>query len=166
MGTDQATRVTLEPASAGEQELLDRMVQVYLAELSPLSGDQPDENGRFPYPYLPLYWTEEGRYPLLILSDGRVAGFALVRRLQDAGIPRCSIAEFYVMPDFRRSGVGRAAARAIFNRWPGRWHVAQMESNTAAQRFWRRVIAEYTSGCYEEAWDDDTGGPAQRFQTA
>jgi predicted acetyltransferase len=63
--------------------------------------------------------------------------------------------------------VGRAAAVALFNRFPGRWEVAQLEANTAAQAFWRRVIGDYTGGDYTERWvdDDEHRGPAQTFRS-
>ena len=71
------------------------------------------------YPYLPLYWTEAGRFPYLIREQGRTAGFALVRQLPDSGA--FEMAEFCVLPDFRARGLGAQAARALFaaHRAPG-----------------------------------------------
>lgn len=157
--------VTLRTAAPDKQPVLDRLLQTYLAELSPFSGDQPDAGGRYAYDYFPLYWREDGRYPLLIEQDGRLAGFVLVRRLAPEEGGGHSIAEFYVRDEFRGAGVGRAAAVATFDRWPGRWHVGQMDGHAAAQQFWRRVIGDYTQGRYDVTRDDHTGGPAQIFHT-
>jgi predicted acetyltransferase len=33
------------------------------------------------------------------------------------------MAEFFVLPKYRRGGVGTDAARAVFARFPGEWHV-------------------------------------------
>ena len=57
------------------------------------------------YPYLPLYWTEAGRFPYLIREQGRTAGFALVRQLPDSGA--FEMAEFCVLPGFRARGLAR-----------------------------------------------------------
>lgn len=66
-----------------------------------------------------------------------------------------SIAEFFILRRYRRSGVGAEAARQIFNALPpGKWVVAQTLTNTPAQRFWRAVIGAYTEGRFSERQDD------------
>ncbi len=50
-----------------------------------------------------------------------------------------------MMKKYRRSGLGRTAALAVFQQ-----QVGQMPDNLAAQRFWRAVIAEYTAGQFSE----------------
>ena len=62
-----------------------------------------------PYPYFDAYWSEPERLPFLLEEDGEAVGLCLVR-VRDGG---WSIAEFYVVPDRRRGGVGRAAVEAI-----------------------------------------------------
>src|SRR5690606_11754215 len=130
--------------------------------------------GRYGYGYLDRYWTEPGRYPFLIRVDRKLAGFVLVRRgtyfpeLQAASaeLPYM-VAEFFILRKYRRRGVGAYAAREVFDRFPGRWEVAEMPENTAAQAFWRRVIGEYTGGRYEEFLmeNDRWRWPVQVFQT-
>jgi predicted acetyltransferase len=47
-------------------------------------------------------------------------------------------------------------ARAIFDRFPGRWEVRVMAENLPAQAFWRATVSRYTGGRVEERmWDDD-----------
>jgi predicted acetyltransferase len=65
-----------------------------------------------PYPYLDAYWEEPERPPLLIEVSGDVVGVCLIRR-RDSG---WSIAEFSVVPQRRRAGVGRAAVSALAER--------------------------------------------------
>jgi predicted acetyltransferase len=62
-----------------------------------------------PYPYLDAYWEEPARLPLLIEFDGEVVGLCLIRRRDGAW----SVAEFSVLPDRRRGGVGRVAVDAL-----------------------------------------------------
>ena len=47
-------------------------------------------------------------------------------------------------------GVGRRAAVAAFDRFPGRWQVMQVPENTGAVLFWRRVIDTRAKGAFEE----------------
>ena len=76
------------------------------------------------------------------------------------------IAEFFVMRKYRRMGVGRTAAFAAFEQFPGHWEVSQIFQNLPAQHFWRKVIAEYTHGNYREVVLDNEvwQGPVQTFE--
>lgn len=92
--------MTLRDAQLGDRDRLQRLLADYLFEF----------DGRTePYPYLDAYWEERERLPLLIEVDGEVVGLCLIRR-RDGG---WSIAEFSVLPDQRRGGVGRAAVDAL-----------------------------------------------------
>ena len=51
-----------------------------------------------------------------------------------------NIAEFFVVRGARRKNVGLAAAHALFDAFPTRWEVRVRTSNTAALRFWARVV--------------------------
>ena len=77
------------------------------------------------------------------------------------------MAEFFVLRGERRRGIGRAAALALFERFGGRWEVAQLRDNGPARAFWRTVITEYTGGRYEErATDSPVPGVKQLFRAS
>jgi predicted acetyltransferase len=61
-----------------------------------------------------------------------------------------SIAEFFVLPAFRRKKVGERAAGILFARHKGVWHVAELRTNRQAIAFWRKVIGRFTSGRFKE----------------
>jgi predicted acetyltransferase len=65
------------------------------------------------------------------------------------------------MRRYRRSGVGSAAAQAVFHRLPGTWLVHQVPGNLPAQAFWRRVTARVAAGPVVEQVEDS--GVTQRF---
>lgn len=95
--------VGLRDAHLDDRDRLRRLLADYLFEF----------DGRTePYPYLDAYWEEPERLPLLVEADGEVVGLCLVRRRSDGW----SIAEFYVLPDRRGGGVGRAAVDALVAR--------------------------------------------------
>lgn len=154
--------VTLEPVAFGEKPVLRRLMQLYLHDMSEFTADDIGEHGEFDYRYLDHYWAPdagEERHPLFIRADGPIAGFALVRK--SAGDDEWQMAEFFVMRRFRRTGVGKRAATMVFQRFPGRWFVHELERNTPAQVFWPRVIDALTGGGFEQGTDDD--GAWQRF---
>jgi predicted acetyltransferase len=126
--------------SEAEKSQLWRELQDYLAELSRVSGKPLADE--FPYRHFDLYWQEPKRWPFWIRLQGRKAGFALVRRGQGGVF---DMAEFYVRPEHRRNGIGTASARALFLRFPGRWHVSELAENLPAIAFWRRVLDGFVS---------------------
>jgi predicted acetyltransferase len=46
--------------------------------------------------------------------------------------------------------VGRTAVNLILNRFAGRWEITEYLRNPDAVSFWRRVVAGYTRGIYQE----------------
>ena len=117
-------------AVAPDPSSIAAMMTLYLNELTPA--------GPSVYPQLALYWRDPDRMPYLIRVADRDVGFVLVRR--HPGTVFHELAEFYVVPAWRRHGIGRVAAQAVFDRYPGWWHLQILDDNTGAQAFWRRVI--------------------------
>ena len=159
--------ICLEPATAAERPVLENLFQLYAYDWSDLAPLDVGPDGRFANPSLDVYWQGGHHHPFLIRVDGRLAGFVLVagrsRLTGAAGV--FDMAEFFVMRKYRRQGVGFAAGAAAFDRFPGRWEIRQRDENAAASAFWRRVIARYTGGTYEERRCDDATwvGPVQTF---
>lgn len=132
--------IELAPAGPGDREVLYRLLQYSLYEESAYDGNEMGEDGLFAYPWFDAYFTEVGREAYLIRERGKLAGFAMVRRT----VSGYSVAEFLVLPPYRRRGVGRAAALACFRRHPGVWEVSPSRGSKAAFRFWQRTITGYT----------------------
>ena len=164
--------VTLEPAGPQQRETLANLFQLYTYDFTELwaglDRGELSEDGRFAdYPYLDSYWQEPAREPFLIRADGHLAGFVLINDHSHSGLPLdFAVAEFFVVRKHRRSGVGRAAARAAIRPRPGQWELAIARKNTAALPFWRAVVAELASGPVEVLDRDDElwNGPILRFR--
>lgn len=141
-------QTTIKPAVESDKALIDDMLQAYALDLLPYMDIPRSENGRFEYPELDTYWQEpEDRFPFLIEKDGQVAGFVLVNRCFNFIDPTAwSIEEFYIAREFRRTGVGKVAARQAFHRFPGRWEVDVIASNKPALAFWDVVIGQTAAG--------------------
>lgn len=142
--------ITVEAISIDQKSVLAQMLELYSYDFTEFSNDDLDEDGHYGYSYIDAYWSEEGRYPYFIRVDGKLAGFILVRscceysNLSDAH----NIAEFFIMRKYRHAGVGKTAAKYIFDCFPGAWEVSQWENNLPAQKFWDNTIKEYTHGQY------------------
>lgn len=157
--------IQITQALLNERVLIQHMMELYLYDFTEFDGADLDEQGLYGYEYLDRYWVEPERVPLIIRVDDKPAGFVLVLEHSFLGNQGKMIAEFFVMRKYRRSGVGRAAAFAVFDRFPGHWEVSEISHNTPAQQFWRKVIAQYTGGQYQEVvLDNETWqGPVQIF---
>lgn len=172
MGLNPMT-VTLHLGSVEDKPVFRNLIQLYKHDLSVYDTEHGalDRHGLFDYRYLDHYWTADGiragRAPFLILANDEIAGFILKNghSYTSNDDDTSNLAEFFVVRRWRRSGVGSAAAHAIFRMFPGPWEVAQLRENTPAQAFWRDVIAEFTGGQFtehnlrEDRWD----GPVQAF---
>jgi predicted acetyltransferase len=121
------------------------LLQPYLDELSHFPDekvDYRDENGIYQYPYLDAYWRESERHPYLLLSDRKIAGFAFVRREGN----HWEMAEFYVLPEFRRHGLASVFARDIFRKHPGEWRIDFNKHNKAGDALWKKLAYCLSNG--------------------
>jgi predicted acetyltransferase len=94
---------------------------------------------------------------LTILYSEEPVGFAMVRRRSASSrgnsppaAPEFSMAEFFIARPWRRRGIGAEAVRLLFDRFAGQWLISEHVRNTAAVKFWRRVVTGYTHGKYQE----------------
>ncbi len=100
----------------------------------------PDSS--YSYPYFNLYWQEPTRFPFYIIDGNIVAGFVMIRQLSG---DLYSIAEFYILPDKRRSGIGRAAMNKVFETFPEKsWLISVIRQNKAAYDFWINIAENFT----------------------
>jgi predicted acetyltransferase len=150
-----------------QKSVLRNLLELYKYDFSQYDQEDINESGLYGYKYLDHYWTEEGRHPFFINVNDKLAGFALIRQidLDDTNRRTYSLAEFFIMKKYRKKCIGRKVAVELFNRFPGEWKVAQTETNLPAQKFWRKVIGEYTSDNFEEIRTDDWDGLIHRFET-
>lgn len=143
------------------------MLELYQYDFSEFDGSDLGLMGIYDYPYLDHYWVEPDRAPFLVRVDGNLAGFVLVARFnyltgqKDAWV----LAEFFIMRKYRHQGVGEYVARFIFDRYPGNWQVSQINENSPATVFWRKVISRYTNGHFQEQLleNEHWHGPVQTF---
>ena len=136
-------------AQATDRLPIYRMLELYQHDLSDIWDQELDSHGEYGYA-LDRYWDTDGNQPFVAAAQGKYAGFALVDQSVRLGTEGHWMDQFFVLKKYRRQGVGRLLAKAVFAALPGRWEVGQMPQNLAAQAFWRKVIAEYTGGRYKE----------------
>jgi predicted acetyltransferase len=128
--------IQLAEARQSDACVIQPMLDDYLWELSSHREVPIGATESASYPYLDAYWSEPGRHAFLIRSSGGVVGFAFIRDPDSTGFAEHRIAEFYIKPESRRLGIGRRAAAAIWQRFPGQWELQVHAGNAAALQFW------------------------------
>ena len=60
-----------------------------------------------------------------------------------------SIAEFLVIPKYRRNKIGKKVAFEIFDKFRGNWEVKPSFNSQKAYLFWENTIEDYTNNNYK-----------------
>jgi predicted acetyltransferase len=97
-------------------------------------------------------WQAGRNHPYLIRCQGELAGFAGVKATKEG---HC-IQEFFILRKFRRHGLGRQVAEALFQAFPGAWKIQALAANTPAVAFWRAVVRDYAQGQFSEHDGEDS----------
>ena len=137
--------VRLLPAAAEQKPVLAQLLELYAYDFSFFRSFDVDDHGRYGYDKLDLHWSDPNRFPFLIWVDKKLAGFALVEKMpvRPGEVDAWDVAEFFVLPRFRRKGVGVIVAEALWTKLPGTWQVRIIDQNLAARAFWDRTIAAH-----------------------
>ena len=141
-----------------DREWIESVYRDYLDDLSPLntgvfSMTSLGEIGYSESDQLARWFVDSTVTPLEIVRGSELVGFAMVATggATPGGPPvDYRMAEFFVARTWRRRGVGRFAVELILNRFAGRWQITEYLRNPVAVAFWRRVVANYTQGRYQE----------------
>ncbi len=125
-----------------------RLLQYALYDGSQYIDNSLNSNCLFEYNWFDNYFTDSDRDAYFIKDKDKYIGMVFVNenlKFNRAG--KC-IAEFLILPRYRRNHIGKKVAYDIFNKFKGDWEVQPMENNPIAYSFWKNIIKEYTSGNY------------------
>ena len=143
-------RIKLISVKHDQKETLFRLLQYSLYEESLTDLNEMNEDALYEYPYFDAYFAEPEREAYFIreCDTNKLLGFVMVR----AHDQRHSIAEFMVLPKYRRQGVGTQAAKACFALHDGTWEVKPAYGSTQAKSFWQHVISAIAE---DSEWKED-----------
>jgi predicted acetyltransferase len=143
---EPSVKIEVILAAPEQDAVLGNLLELYIHDFSELRKVDLGPNGRFGYRLLPLYWSDPDRHPFLVRIDGKLAGFALVKRGSEVSGNETAwdMAEFFVIRRYRRRGYGTQVTRELWKRFPGLWEIRVMQSNVPACHFWARAISMFT----------------------
>ncbi|HSY06589.1 MAG TPA: GNAT family N-acetyltransferase [Steroidobacteraceae bacterium] len=142
-------------AAPADRLWIQSVYREYLDDLNPGTGLFPrlGEVGHREPDLIAHWFGDPNTFPLVIVRGNEPVGFAcVVRTVAGAAQPHVDyrMGEFFVTGARRRRGIGRTAVQLILNRFAGRWEISEYLRNAVAVTFWRRVVASYTHGSYQE----------------
>lgn len=112
----------------------------YLIELLKYDYDiVVDNNGMPTYKWFDCYWEDNGRFPFYLVIDGKIAGFAFIRELNNKAY---EIAEFYVASKFRKDGNSLWFANQVCDLFCGELELSAVTKNVRAIKFWDKFVNE------------------------
>ena len=138
--------IKLKKASIEQQPILANLLELYAYDFTEFHDFDIGDDGFYGYEYLPLYWTEEHRYPYLVTVNDKIAGFVLLQQ----GCPFSNnpaiwdIAEFFIMRKYQRKGIGTKVALKLFSQNQGEWQVRVLAENKNGNAFWHATIKKFT----------------------
>lgn len=148
---------------AQNQAVYFNLAQAYEAEFSKLTEKMPLPNGMFE---LDTDIADENVAAFICIESGTPAGIAAVYCGPDGNY---EVAEFYIVPVFRKAKLGTHFAHALWRYFPGDWTIKQIAGADEATMFWRSAINKFVGSAFtEDLYEDDYWGKVirQRFVSA
>lgn len=143
--------IYLEKVKEENKEVLYRLLEYSLYEESANDLNEMNEEAIFEYKYFNSYFTDDDRdaYFIREKETNKILGFAMVNTYVQVFENGHSIAEFMVIPKYRKNNIGKKVAFELFDRYRGNWEVSPSYNSCSALFFWNKVIKDYTSSNYK-----------------
>jgi predicted acetyltransferase len=139
----------IKKVSVKQKNMLYKYLQYALYDGSQYINNETNENGDFVYNWFNCYFTDNNRNAYFIYLENKIIGFVMVNEnLKFNNSGKC-IAEFFIMPMYRKNHYGMNVAMQIFDMYKGEWEVQPMENNPIAYNFWKTVITKYTNNNFK-----------------
>ena len=139
----------LEKVTLDKKEILYNLLQFALYDGSQYIKNELNEKGMFNYTWFDNYFTDLDREAYFIKSSNNYLGFVMINGNLKFNKSGKSVAEFLIMPQYRRNHIGKKVAIEIFDKYKGYWEVEPIEGSEQAYYFWKKTIEEYTENNYE-----------------
>lgn len=140
--------ICLDRVTSEKREILYRLLEYSLYEESLNDGNEMNEEAIFVYKYFDSYFTDTNRDAFFIkeTKTNKLLGFVMINEYVQKVKEGHSIAEFMVIPKYRKRHIGKTVAFKCFDLYKGNWEVSPSSGSDSAYLFWKSVINEYTGG--------------------
>lgn len=136
--------IELVKVNKNEKRKLEKLLQLYLHDLSlyfPLDFDS--EKCEYKYD-LDKYFNNDFAY--FIKSDNNILGFIFI---DNNGESNYEISEMFVLNNYKDKKVGTTSVIKAFDLYKGNWTIKAVPKSEIAEKFWVKVVSEYTNNNYK-----------------
>ena len=139
--------IILDRVKEENKDVLYRLLEYSLFEESLNDGNEMNDDAIFEYKYFDSYFTDNDRNAFFVREKetNKLLGFVMINTYMQKSIYGHSIAEFMIIPKYRRNNIGKKAAFESFNLYKGNWEVSLSYGSDSAYVFWKKIIDEYTN---------------------
>ena len=136
----------LDRVKVEDKDILYRLLQYSLFEESLTDQNEMNNEAIFEYKWFDSYFQDNNREAYIIKEQktNKILGFAMVNKYMQKSKDGHSIAEFMIVPKYRRLKIGKRVAIELFNMHKGNWEVKPSYGSKSALSFWKSVVDEYT----------------------
>lgn len=136
--------ITVEEIEVEDNDLLEKMVQLYLHDISKYFKIDFDST-KCEYEYdISSYFIFNKAY--FIKSDDNILGFILLDINSNDDF---EISEIFVLNNYKNNKVGTKAIRLIFDMYKGKFIIKVVPNSKKAEKFWENTVKDYTNNNYE-----------------
>lgn len=146
--------IYLDRVDKSKKDILYRLLEYSLFEESLNDGNEMNDQAIFEYKYFDSYFIDDRRDAFFIREKqtDKLLGFVMINQYVQKVDNGHSIAEYMVIPKYRKNHIGKMVAFECFNMYEGNWEVSPSFGSDSAYQFWNKVITEYTDNKFE--YDD------------
>ncbi len=144
-------KIEIVEAILEDKPVIQNLARFYIYDLSEYQKRKCPDDGLYEDEDYIRFWSEQGKYCYLVKCDDELAGFVFVQEEGSSENIDYEISEFFILRKFRGTCVAQYTAKAIFDKFHGNWEVMAISGNLPAEKFWDRVINDYTKGSYSKA---------------
>lgn len=145
--------ITLRKVTLEDKRVLWNLLQFALYDSSFYMENKLNKDATYKYSWFENYFTDNDRSAYIIQNENEdVLGFTMINsNLQvEHDVKAQSVAEFLVLPQYRKQHIGKQVAFMLWDMYEGEWEVEPMEGNEGAYLFWERIIKEYSKENYRK----------------
>lgn len=147
-------KLNLIPATLDDYPIMQNMGRFYVYDMSRYLGNEQGWeiplDGLYECIDFKKYWQTDTAFPFFIKLGEELVGFVIVDKKGSDPNVDFNMAQFFILNKFKNKGIGKYIAHQCFKKFSGVWEVMVMPGNEGAYRFWRKIIADYTS-TFEES---------------
>ncbi len=147
----------IEKVSKEKSEILKNLLEYYQYDFNVYYNEDLNENGRFEFIDIELYFENEHNQALFIKVKEKYAGFILISNNTKYSEEAICIEEFWIMPKYRKGMFAFKILKKVFDEINGKIEFIVLKRNERwlkTLKYWIEKNYKVLKECDIEKWDE------------